>query len=61
MVIFLADFMVAFNGGGYLSKDQNIRFSIGWAYVTFLAISVAPPFIIMTFMTFKVLKQNLQD
>lgn len=29
MIIALADFMVAFNGGGFISKDQNVRFSIG--------------------------------
>lgn len=59
MLIALADFMFAFNGGGFISKDQNVRFSIGWAYVTFLAVSLVPPFAIMIFTTFRVIEQNL--
>ena len=57
----LADFMVAFNGGGFLSTDQKVRFEIGWAYTGVLTLSLAVAYVVMVLLTLKSIKQKLHQ
>ena len=59
MLMALADFMVAFNGGGFVSPDQQVRFDVGWAYVFFLAVSSVVPVVAMVVVTMSTVQNNL--
>jgi len=54
MLMLLTDFMVAFNGGGFISTDQSVRFAIGWAYTSVLAFSLVVCYGVLILMTLKI-------
>ena len=59
VLVILADFMIAFNGGGFISTDQNVRFIIGWIYSAVLFGSLAVSFLIMVFITLKTVQRTV--
>ena len=56
-IIFLGDLMIAFNGGGWLSSDQNVRFNFGWAYIGVFLLCIFITFMAMLVITFKAVKR----
>ena len=59
VLVILSDFMIAFNGGGFISTDQNVRFVIGWIYSAVLFGSLAVSFLIMVFITLKTVQRTV--
>ena len=59
VLVILSDFMIAFNGGGFISTDQNVRFIIGWIYSAVLFGSLAVSFLIMVFITLKTVQRTV--
>lgn len=54
MLMLLIDFMVAFNGGGFISTDQSVRFAIGWAYTSVLGFSLVVCYSVLVLMTLRI-------
>ena len=58
-LVILGDFMIAFNGGGFLSSDQNVRFVIGWGYTGVFLACLSIAFLILGRVTFIAVKRTL--
>ena len=59
IVMILTDFMVAFNGGGFISTDQRMRFAIGWAYSGILSLGIVVALTVLVYITLKVVQRTM--
>ena len=51
--------MIAFNGGGWLSADQNVRFEIGWGYASVLLACLAIAFLTLGRTTYNAVRRTM--
>ena len=51
--------MITFNGGGWLSSDQNVRFEIGWAYTGVFIACVSISFLFLVIITIRAVRRTL--
>ena len=58
-LVILGDFMITFNGGGWLSTDQNVRFEIGWAYSSVMLACISISFLFLARVTFSAVRRTM--
>lgn len=58
-LVILSDFMISFNGGGFLSSDQNVRFEIGWGYLGVFLTCLSVAFLMLARITFIAVKRTM--
>ena len=58
-IIILSDLMIAFNGGGWLSENQNVRFSIGWGYIGVFGLCLLISVVVLVVITLKAVQRTL--
>jgi hypothetical protein len=59
-LVILCDILIAFNGGGWLSKDQNVRFNIGWVYVGVFVATNALAVVVMVYCTLRTTEHTVR-